>query len=83
MRRLVPQQVWTAVYKWQHIYMPWLLYGLLALKARWLTGAGRVERCYSAPPLSSSHLLPLQVRVDDIYCEWRLCMHAPSSLCPE
>ena len=67
------------MYKWQHIYMPWLLYGLLALKVRRLTVAGRAL-LLSPTPLFPSHLLPLQVRVDDIYCEWRLCMHAPSSL---
>eukprot|EP00177_Eucheuma_denticulatum_P007269 GFKZ01013237.1.p1 GENE.GFKZ01013237.1~~GFKZ01013237.1.p1 ORF type:complete len:538 (-),score=67.62 GFKZ01013237.1:1189-2802(-) len=32
-RRLVPQQMWSSVYKWQWLYMP-PLYGLLGLKSR-------------------------------------------------
>jgi cytochrome b involved in lipid metabolism len=32
-RRLVPEQVWKSVYKFQHLYLP-PLYGILALKSR-------------------------------------------------
>jgi len=32
-RRIVPEQVWNSVYKYQHVYMP-ILYGLLGLKSR-------------------------------------------------
>lgn len=32
-RRLVPEQVWKSMYKYQHIYLP-PLYGILALKSR-------------------------------------------------
>jgi hypothetical protein len=32
-RRLVPRQLWTASYRWQHVYLP-VLYGALTLKFR-------------------------------------------------
>ncbi|CDF33627.1 polyunsaturated fatty acid desaturase [Chondrus crispus] len=32
-RRLVQQQAWASVYRWQHLYLP-PLYGILALKSR-------------------------------------------------
>lgn len=34
MRRCVPQQKWTSIYRYQHIYMP-ILYTLLAFKTRY------------------------------------------------
>jgi len=33
LRMIVPAQVWQAVYRWQHVYLP-IVYGLLSLKFR-------------------------------------------------
>jgi len=33
LRRIVPAQFWTSLYRYQHIYLP-VLYGLLGLKFR-------------------------------------------------